>query len=265
MKKLSPLAAVIFVLLALGFSSLRAKSGPRHVHVIVALCDNEYQGIVPVSESLGNGDDPASNLYWGALYGVKTHLKKSAKWELIHTLPSPKNEVLERVVFRHESGGAYLIADAYRGREIKEATVDFLRFASGNGGVTESFEAKGNKYALKTGGAADLIAYVGHDGLMDFRLSSYPAEKDGGGKDVIILACASRPYFSEAIKEAGAKPLVWTTGLMAPEAYTLEAALEGWVKGESDQSVRERAAGAYAKYQKCGLKSAMRLLVSGWE
>ena len=36
------------------------------VHVFVALCDNRHQGIVPVRAELGNGQDPRTNLYWGA-------------------------------------------------------------------------------------------------------------------------------------------------------------------------------------------------------
>jgi len=35
---------------------------PLVAHVIVALCDNESQGIVPVPARLGNGQDPGSNL-----------------------------------------------------------------------------------------------------------------------------------------------------------------------------------------------------------
>src|SRR5687768_2778496 len=56
--------------------SVAAPDGPlprnssRVVHVFVALCDNEYQGIVPVPARIGNGDDPDNNLYWGAAYGV---------------------------------------------------------------------------------------------------------------------------------------------------------------------------------------------------
>ncbi len=53
----------------------------RTVYVIVALCDNESQGIVPVSRVLGNGDDPGNNLYWGAMYGVRTFLCKSRNWK----------------------------------------------------------------------------------------------------------------------------------------------------------------------------------------
>ncbi len=81
---------------------------------------------------------------------------------------------------------------------------------------------------------------------------------------MIILACYSKEYFSPHIKEAGAHPLIWTSGLMAPEAYTLEWALDGWVLGESDKQIRERAAKAYSHYQKCSLKAGRYLLRTGW-
>jgi hypothetical protein len=60
------------------------------------------------------------------------------------------------------------------------------------------------------------------------------------------------------------EPLLWTTGLMAPEAYTLKAALEGWLAGEDSQAIHDRAAVAYDKYQKCGLRAAQRLFASSW-
>src|SRR6266851_706839 len=66
------------------------------VHVFVALCDNEHQGIVPVSTSLGNGDNPATNLYWGAAFGVKAFLSKSKDWELIADVPNPTAVILDR-------------------------------------------------------------------------------------------------------------------------------------------------------------------------
>ncbi|WP_316785612.1 hypothetical protein [Pedobacter frigiditerrae] len=37
----------------------------KTIHVFVALCDNKYQGIVPVPKAIGNGQDPDNNLYWG--------------------------------------------------------------------------------------------------------------------------------------------------------------------------------------------------------
>src|SRR5687768_1954536 len=92
----------------------------RLIHVMVALCDNENQGIVPVPAHLGNGDDPASNLYWGAAYGVKTFFTKSKNWEKLAEIANPKPNVLERLVFQHRTHNTYLVADAYRGSKMKE-------------------------------------------------------------------------------------------------------------------------------------------------
>ena len=47
-----------------------ADKNPLVIHAFVPLCDNENQGIVPVSKSLGDGLNLRTNLYWGALYGV---------------------------------------------------------------------------------------------------------------------------------------------------------------------------------------------------
>jgi hypothetical protein len=99
---------------------------------------------------------------------------------------------------------------------------------------------------------------------MDFRLSSVTQKKNEAHRDAIILACASKQYIAEPLRASGAYPLLWTTGLMAPEAYTLKSALDGWMEHESNEQIRQRAAGAYDKYQKCGLRGAQRLFASGW-
>ncbi len=117
---------------------------------------------------------------------------------------------------------------------------------------------------LQGAGSADLVAYIGHDGLMDFDLPVKPSNHNSRRRDAIILACASKQYFHAALYNAGVHPLLWTTNLMAPEAYTLKAALDGWVLNESDAQIRERSASAYHKYQKCGLNAARKLLVTGW-
>jgi hypothetical protein len=51
---------------------------------------------------------------------------------------------------------------------------------------------------------------------------------------------------------------------MAPEAYTLKSALDGWILGESGEEIRNRSAAAYDKYQKCGLSGARKLMATGW-
>ncbi len=241
-----------------------AQSPPRVVHVFVALADNDNQGIVKIARSLGNGEDPQRNLYWGSAYGMRTFFERTPEWQSIAVIRSPREAVLERVVFKHRQSDVYIVADAYRGREIRQAITEFLYAASGAMPETARVKAGGREVLLGAGGKADLLVYIGHNGLMDFSLPKYPVQKDSRRRQAIILACASKQYFTAALRSVGAEPLLWTTNLMAPEAYTLKAALDGWIQNESDAQIRERAAAAYDRYQKCGINGARRLLVTGW-
>jgi hypothetical protein len=236
------------------------RNSGKLIHVLVALCDNESQGIVPVPARIGNGDDPANNLYWGARFGVKTFFKRASDWKLITETRNPRAGILERLVFKHQNKNAYLVADAYRGREIKRCVADFFEFSAGR--AVEKINA--NSVELQAGGGADLVAYVGHDGLMDFSLDSYPQKADDRRRDSIMLACLSKRYFAEPLRKTGASPLLWTTGLMAPEAYVLKAAIDGWVLNENGEGIRRRAATAYDQYQRCGTNAALRLFSTGW-
>lgn len=230
------------------------------IHVFVALCDNEHQGIVKVPAQLGNGKDPAKNLHWGAMYGVKTFFKKDADWELLKTYTNPEKHILERCIFRHKTSCTYLVADAYDGEQMKNCVNDFLESTAGKHKKSILLD---NDTVL-TGGHAPLICFVGHNGLMDFTLESYPQKVGSDTKEAIILACASMWQFAEPLRSAGAHPLLWTSNLMAPEAYTLEAAITGWLLGETDEQIHTRAAAAYHQYPKCGLKGAQKLLVTGF-
>lgn len=232
----------------------------RVIHVVVALCDNVNQGIVPVPARLGNGEDLQNNLYWGAAFGVKTFFSRSADWKLAAQLDNPQPEILERCVFRHKTKDVYLIADAYRGAEIKQSLTDFFAYAAGS----KNENLRANNISVGCGGLADLIVYVGHNGLMDFNLASYPKPQDNKRRDAVMLCCASKNYFAAPLKSTGATPLLWTTNLMAPEAYILHTAVEGWILNESGDRIRARAAQAYNKYQKCGLRAATNLFSSSW-
>ena len=136
--------------------------------------------------------------------------------------------------------------------------------AAGGASQTITVTAPSGSVNLPIRGGASVLAYVGHDGLMDFQLAKVPQQKNSAKREAIVLACASKQYFADAVRQAGAYPLLWTTGLMAPEAYTLKSALDGWIEGESREQIRDRAAAAYDKYQKCGVRAARRLLVTGW-
>lgn len=233
----------------------------RVAHVLVALADNQFQGIVPVPAAIGNGDDPVRNLYWGAGYGLRTFLNRSADWQIVGRCRPGNGPVLERCIFRHRQEPVYVVADAYRGREIKQAISDFFAYAAGH--LPERVPL-GDAGVLGAAGASDLVAYVGHDGLMDFDLERSYDSADNQRREAVMLACASKAYFADPLRRTGAKPLLWTTGLMAPEAYVIEAVLAGWAVRDPDERIRSRAAQAYNKYQHCGAKAAMRLFATGW-
>jgi len=230
------------------------------VHIYVALCDNKYQGIVPVPAGIGNGQSPATNLYWGCGFGVKTYFRKSSNWTLIST-QSKNDTLLERLVFKHVSKNYYLVADAYNGKYIKTCTEDFIKSSAGL--LNDTLHLANS--VLGIGGHASLLAYIGHDGLMDFNLSGTYKNADGRKRSIIILACYSKTFFSPYLRDANVNPVVWTAGLMCPEAYTIHDAIEAYIAGESNESIRTRAARAYAKYQKCSEAAARRLLVTDWE
>jgi len=242
------------------FNVLSAFSqNPTVIHVMVALCDNKYQGIVKVPQAIGNGQDPNNNLYWGALYGVRTYFRKSADWKEVER-KKIDDTILERVVFKHNTKNYYLVADAYNGKNIKECTVNFLNSSSGQSKDTITV----GKTVLGIHGNAKMVVYIGHNGLMDFSLTNTFQQKDNKKRDVIILACAAKQYFAPYLQSANANPILWTTNLMAPEAYTLHAAIAAYINGESNDTIREKAAEAYNKYQKCGINGARRLLVTGY-
>ena len=227
------------------------------IHIFVALCDNENQGIVRVPAKLGNGQDPFHNLYWGSAYGIKTYFKRSVEWHMLQSRPVD-GEILERCIFKHKEKNVFIVADAYDGQFIKNTTIDFLRSSAGID--KDTLQINGTR--IGTLGNAKLLAYIGHDGLMDFELNQTYPNADGQTRDVIILACYSRDYFQSHLALAQARPLVWTTGLMAPEAYTIHDALRGYIRGEGKAAIRERAAQAYARYQKCSVGAARGLLVA---
>ncbi len=233
----------------------------RTIHVFVALCDNKYQGIVPVPKSLGDGQSPKGNLYWGAAYGIKSYFKYIAKeWKLIKNVRSQNKIILERLLFKHKKKDVYMLADAYDGEKIKETIEDFLKASNGQ----NSMPVKYGSLNLNFGGGSYLLAYIGHDGLMDFDVNVTYKDSAKGKRGVIILACFSKKHFSSHINKARANPLLWATHLMAPEAYTLKAAIDGWILNESGKKIVERAAQAYNKYQKCGIKGARNLFTTGF-
>lgn len=207
----------------------------RSVRVFVSLCDNETQGIVPVGEKIGNGDDPEANLYWGCTDGISVHFKKTGKWKVVKTESDVSDAILRRIHFKHVEEDLVLVADAYRGSKMMLCLKDFETAAAS--------------------GEYDLVAYIGHNALMDFRQEP-PTKVDGNRTEVVVLCCLSEKYFRKRLEALGCRPLVMTSQFMYPGSFILASATESWRKGGGHEGARAAAGLAYAKNQKISVKAA---------
>jgi hypothetical protein len=153
-----------------------------------------------------------------------------------------------------------MLADAYDGEKIKSCIEDFLKAAN----CQNSQKVNHGKIQLDFGGSANLLAYIGHDGLMDFQVNIDYKSQVPCKKDLMILACYSKNYFAREVRNTNANPVLWTRNLMAPEAYSLKAAIDGWMQREDGVLIAERAAVLYNQYQKCGITGARKLFTSGF-
>ena len=224
-----------------------ASADPARIHVFVSLVDNRTQGIEPVPARIGDGDNKETNLYWGCDEALKPVLKSSGEWKLVSSGAGPKPEVLERAIFTHRSGKWTLTADAYRGSAIRTCIADFFAALSADEPVA----------------SLPLVAYIGHDGLMDFQLPPEVTAKRGPGRQAIVLCCKSDGYFSPHLAAVNARPLVLTTQLMYPGGFILRAALDGWTRGEGAAALCDRAAAGYARNQGISVKAARGVFTTG--
>ncbi len=211
----------------------------RTIGVFVALADPKHTGIEALPISIGDGDNAETNLYWGNDEGFKGTFDRSKKWKLIDKNETPNDPVvLSRRTYRRVGSNLVLVARAYRGSEMKRCIQDY------EGAVAH--------------GGYDLVVFIGHDGLMDFELPMpAPAPDQAKKPDCVALCCISERYFKPRLLAAGGRPVVLTTQLMYPGAFTLEALVDTWAAGGSLGAMRESAAEAYARNQKISKKAAL--------
>lgn len=252
MKSLRPLL-IFLSWIALDARLPAGEPAPKVIHVFVALCDNDSQGIQPVPAKIGNGDDLVDNLYWGCDDALKSSLGRSGAWKkMMVGKPAGQEIILERIVFRHQASGAWLVADAYRGREIKRALEDY--FSALAGILRSEVEVAGKK--IQAGGQAGLAVYVGHNGLMEFNVEVQPPPAKRSEISAVAFCCVSRSYFADKMHIAGAKPLLLTTQLMYPGGFLVQRVAEAWIGGKSALETLESVAAGYAKNQGISQKSA---------
>lgn len=220
------------------FITYCAQAEDKKIGVFVALADNVHQGIIPVPKAIGNGDDPERNLYWGTSEGLKGIFDKSKDWKLVEKTDDPQGVVLRTRIYKHARYSATLTAKAYQGSAIKQALQDFETAISNH--------------------TYDMVAFIGHNGLMDFQLAMPQNISNTTFKPAtIVLACKSEPYFKERILMAGGQPVLLTTQLMYPGSFILHAAVNSWLAGDDIDAIHVSAGRSYAKNQKLSVKAGM--------
>lgn len=234
---------------------------PLVIQVHVPLCENSI--IACGNKKLGDGDNPSTNLYWSTSGGFKGWFKRAPGWKLLHTITNAEGPVLETIVWRktfkstktwRDRGvtagfDVVVVAAAWRGTEITQAIDTYVRDLYRS--TATSIEL-GDGSTVAAGGAAHIVAYVGHNGWMDLPPYDWKAaEKLSASrpKGTIAIACLTADYLAEAISDPRRVPLLMTTSLLFAGAHGFEGAVSAFAEGKSLSGVRTSAAKNYATGQ----------------
>ncbi|HZS38425.1 MAG TPA: hypothetical protein VFF06_16435 [Polyangia bacterium] len=233
-----------------------ARAGrPLVVQVHVALCDNHQ--LVCGGRGLGDGDDLEKNLYWATSGGLRGWFgRRGSGWTLAARERGARGGVIETLVWRRrvEPSGAlasrgvrapfdvFVVADGWRGRAIDRA-ID--AYAADLFGAEPRAVALPDGTTLAAGGAAHVVAYVGHDRWMDRDDFAWPAPGGGPVKGTIAVACFSADYLA-AVPAPARVPLLMTRDFLFAGSHSFEGAVRAFAAGESLAGIRVAAARAYA-------------------
>lgn len=238
------------------------------VHIFVPLCDNEHQGIVPTTASLGNGFSLRTNLYWATTNGMKRYFKEKKEWKFIESIKDVYKDsvVLERVIFKRtypNKATVYVVADAYRGDKMLATLNHFARAMSNN--YTKKITLPDNN-TINIHGGADLVVFNGHNGFLDFPEGTptpfYNTTKSQ--KDMVAIACFANEYFEREALRAQAYPIVRAKSTLHPGAFVISAIIDDWAMLEPVEAMRLSAGKAYCEIHNCSIKTSKNLFYKGW-
>jgi len=238
-----------------------ASGRPLVVQVHVPLCDNDI--IRCGNAGLGDGDNPATNLYWATSGGFKGWFRTTVGWKQVERSRPARAQVLERIVWKRTVSPSrrwrklgvrkpfdlYVVALAWRGQAIADA-ID--RYVADLYGAKDAPLVLPDGKTLHTGGAAHIVAYVGHNGWMD--LPAYDWDKAARNetrrkKATIAVACLTADYLAAPIADRRRVPLLMTTSLLFAGAHSFEGAVRAFAEGGTLAQIRARAAESYARGQ----------------
>ena len=244
----------LIIILSFIFSS----DSSRTIHIIVPLCNSSHDGMVGVSSGC-DYDKAETNLFWGAIYGVKTFLKSDLdNWEHVYDIEYTESSIIERSIFKHKLEDVTLIADAYNGKMLDSALLDFYQSLDGTKKENFLFLDLDFEIDVDIYGSSDLLVFVGQYKDIDYKFKSSKTSN----VETMILTCFSQLKFCNAISTTSATSRLLTTNALAPEAYSLNGALNAWISNKDSNEIINQASYQYNYYQKCGIKAAQSLFVS---
>ncbi len=238
-----------------------ARAGkPLVVEVHVPLCQS---GITACGNAkLGDGDNPSTNLYWSTTPGFGSWFdRRRSGWKraLKTTTETGDSDILELRVYRRtlptpaawrKSGApktieVFLVLRAWRGTQIDRALAAYAADVSGQGTRTVTLA---DKTTIEAGGAARIVAFVGHNRLMDLETYKWPAA-GSETKGTIAIACHTASYMKRDVTAPTRVPLLMTNDFLFSNAAPLEASVLAFVHGGGYAAIRKDAATAYAGVQ----------------
>lgn len=244
---------------------LYTKTANKIIHIYTVLADSERQFMLNIPRENARGDELNSNYYWGSETGLACVLDKSKDWTLIYKDTSGKL-VLERRVYSYlYDEDVFIVADAYKGVDIKEALYDYTRALSGQNIDKFSFNFESQHYEISSGGASDLTVYFGHNILFDINFTNFPSKADDYKHFTIVYTYYGSEYFRDAINKAEATAVLWTYGMMVPEAKTLVSVLTTWANESTIKAVRSEARKIYKSIHGVDEKTVSKIFISGGE
>lgn len=240
---------------------------PLVVEAHVALCDNAV--IACGSRALGDGDNLATNLYWATSGGLRGWFeRRGAGWERLGALPAALDGEREVRLYRRQVAptaalrargvrrpfAVVVVAHAWRGRRIDAALDQFVADVAGR---TARPVTLPDGTRVDGGGAAHLVAYLGHNGWMDRKAVRFPAAAAAAPpKGVFAIACLTRSWLAGPAADAplfaldapsSRVPLVLTADLLFAGAASFERALDAFARGDGLAAIRDAAAAGYAE------------------
>jgi hypothetical protein len=236
------------------------RQGHITVTVHVALADQRVPGI---PAEFADGDDPSSNLYWGALYGVETHLANAAGWRRAYSDQGTGGGVVRRVVFHRQAEVAanwqsrgvtrpfdiYLLANAWPPSQTVAAMEQPLRDAL----TDDQAVLQVDGVDLTFGGGSVMTGYVGPNRMADRYWDPFeglaPTAR-GRRMGVFYICSMSAVYLHQPVVDHGLYSVLFARQAIVPEAYILEGVLQALAAGELDEGFVAAAAAQYARYQR---------------